>query len=168
MSGNISREDFEAVMQIAIEQFLTAIVNQRREFEDATINQRREFESLTHDYMRQMGELVGDLVSGVDSLKDLNRGLSSQLIGAANVAAMLSGIVLRREKISVSTAFECVEEMIDDDPMALEFARVIVRARPRLRIVATSDARALEGAGASDRARPSLSIVRNALTSPPE
>jgi hypothetical protein len=162
MSDYISREDFEAVMQIAIEQFLTAIVNQRREFEDATINQRREFEALTHDYMRKIGELAGDLVSAVDSLKNLNRGLSSQLIGAANVTAVLSRIVLHREKISANAALECVEEMADDDPTALEFARVILGARPRLRIVATSDARASEAPGASVRARPSLSIVRQA------
>ena len=167
MSDYINREDFEAVMQIAMEQFLTAIVNQQREFEDGTINQRREFEALQHDYMRKMGELVGDLVSAVDSLKNLNRGLSSQLIGAASVAAMLSEIVLRREKISAKTAFEYVEEMTDDDPAAAEFARLILGARPRLRIVATSDARASEAPNTSGRTRPSLSIVRQA-PAPPE
>jgi hypothetical protein len=156
MSDYIRREDLEAVMQIACEEFLGAIIKQRREFEDAM-----------RDHVRQIEALLGATASELESLVDLNRRCFSQLYGTSRVVSALSGITLYRGIINADAVLDIIASETDD-ATAVEFARSILGARPRLRVVASSNARTIESAGASDRARPSLSIVRNAPASPPE
>jgi hypothetical protein len=156
MSDYIRCEDLKAALQILSEEVLMAIINQRREFEDAT-----------RDYSREVKAALESSASQLNLLVDLNSRCFSQLHASSLVISVLAGITLFRGKISADAVFDIVASETDD-PTALEFARSCLGARPRLRIIATSDGRALKSAGASDRARPSLSIVKSTPASPPE